>query len=72
FGADLIVDESAPSSQIIGLDRRFAIQEVYETGVLTESERLIRRQIEGTAISEIAGFAKIITDACKALDIGSA
>ncbi|MBN2326314.1 MAG: phage major capsid protein [Candidatus Omnitrophica bacterium] len=72
FGADLIVDESAPSDQIIGVDRRFAIQEVYETGVLTESERLIRRQIEGTAISEIAGFAKIVSDACKALDIGAA
>lgn len=72
FGADLIVDESVPANHLIGLDRRFAIQEVYETGVLTESERLIRRQIEGTAISEVAGFAKAITCACKVLDVGVA
>lgn len=69
FGAELIVDESVPASTIIGLDRRFALQEVYETGVMTESERLIRRQIEGTAISEVAGFAKVITAASKVLDI---
>ncbi len=72
FGADLLVDESVASHRIIGLDRRFALQEVYETGVLTESERLIRRQIEGTAISEVAGFAKVIAGACKVLDIGVA
>ncbi len=70
FGADLIVDEGLTGNRILGLDRRFALQEVYETGVLTESERLIRRQIEGTAISEVAGFAKVITHACKVLDIG--
>jgi len=72
FGAELIVDASVPDNQIIGLDRRFALQEVYETGVLTESERLIRRQIEGAAISEVAGFAKVITSAAKILDIGQA
>jgi len=72
FGAELIVDPSVPDNLILGLDRRFALQEVYETGVLTESERLIRRQIEGTAISEVAGFAKVITSASKVLDIGQA
>jgi len=69
FGAELIVDDSVPDDMIVGLDRRFALQEAYETGVLTESERLVRRQIEGTAISEVAGFAKVITQACKVLDI---
>ena len=69
FGAELIIDDSIPGNAIIGLDRRFAIQEIYETGVLTESERLIRRQIEGTAISEIAGFAKVITAASKILNL---
>lgn len=69
FGAELIVDKSAPANKIIGLDRRFALQEVYETGVVTESERLIRRQIEGTAVSEVAGFAKVITSASKVLNL---
>lgn len=69
FGAELLVDEAAPDDVIIGLDRRFALQEVYETGVLIESDRLIRRQIEGTAITETAGFAKVIAAASKALQI---
>lgn len=69
FGADLIVDKSVPANKIIGLDRRFALQEVYETGVVTESERLIRRQIEGTAVSEVAGFAKVIASASKVLNL---
>ncbi|MEW6233975.1 MAG: phage major capsid protein [Candidatus Omnitrophota bacterium] len=69
FGAELIVDESVPDNQVIGLDRRYALQEVYETGVLTESERLIRRQIEGAAISEVAGFAKVIASASQVLNL---
>jgi HK97 family phage major capsid protein len=69
FGAELVIDQSIPSDTLIGLDRRFALQEIFETGVVTESERLIRRQIEGTAISEVAGFAKVITSAAKVLNV---
>ncbi|MBI1389268.1 MAG: phage major capsid protein [bacterium] len=69
FGAELLVDDSVAANQIVGLDNRFALQEVYETGVLTESERLIRRQIEGTAISETAGFAKAISAASRVLNV---
>ncbi|HPA45528.1 MAG TPA: phage major capsid protein [bacterium] len=68
FGAEILVDDSVADDLIVGLDRRFALEEVYETEVMTESERLIRQQIEGTAISEVAGFAKLIRSACKVLD----
>lgn len=69
FGAQLLVDESVPSGQIVGLDRRFGLEEVYETTVLTETEKLIRQQLEGTAISEVAGFGKIINSATRVLNI---
>lgn len=69
FGAQLIVGEAVPADVIIGLDRRFALEEVYETGLIVETDRLIRRQLEGTAVSETAGFAKIITDASRVLSI---
>ncbi len=69
FGAELIVDETVSDNTVIGLDQRYALQEIYETGVITESDRLIRRQIEGTAISEVAGFAKALTAASKVLNI---
>ncbi|MFH1743024.1 MAG: phage major capsid protein [bacterium] len=68
FGAEMIVDDAVATDRIVGLDRRFAIEEVYETDVITESEHLIRQQIEGTAISEVAGFAKLIKSASKVLD----
>lgn len=68
FGAEMIVDDAVATDLVIGLDRRFALEEVYETEVLTESERLIRQQIEGTAISEVSGFAKLIRSASKVLD----
>lgn len=71
FGAELLVDEAVPHNKILGLDRRFALEEVYETSVLTESERLIRQQLEGTAISEVAGFGKLITSASRLLCITS-
>jgi len=69
FGAQLIANDTVPASTIVGLDRRFALEEVFETGLVVESDRLIRQQLEGTAISEVAGFAKVIRDASKVLDI---
>ncbi len=68
FGAEMIVDDFVTDDRIIGLDRRFALEEVYETDIATESERLIRQQIEGTAISEVSGFARLIGSAAKILD----
>ena len=71
FGAQLLIDESIPANTILGLDRRFALEEVYETSLLTESEKLIRQQLEGTAISEVAGFGKIINSATRVLSVTS-
>jgi hypothetical protein len=69
FGAQLVVSDSVPANTLVGVDRRFALEEVYETGLQVESDRLIRQQLEGTAISEVAGFAKVIRDASRVLDI---
>lgn len=69
FGAELLIDEAVPANKVLGLDRRFALEEVYETSVLTESEKLIRQQLEGTAISEVAGFGRIINSATRVLSI---
>jgi hypothetical protein len=69
FGAKLLVDDGVPASTIIGLDKRYALEEVYETGILTETDRLIRQQLEGTAISEVSGFAKLVKSASRVLNI---
>lgn len=69
FGAVLIPSEVVSDDHLLGLDKRFALEEVYETALVVESDRLIRRQLEGTAISEVAGFARVITPACRVLEI---
>ncbi|MBK7496421.1 MAG: hypothetical protein IPI28_13890 [Candidatus Omnitrophica bacterium] len=69
FGAQIIPNSAVAANTLIGLDRRYALEEVFETGLLVESDRLIRRQLEGTAISEVAGFARIIQPAARVLDI---
>ena len=42
FGAQLIANDTVATNTIVGLDRRFALEEVYETGLMVESDRLIR------------------------------
>lgn len=34
FGARLIASDAVPAGTLVGLDRRFALEEVYETGLL--------------------------------------
>jgi len=69
LGCKLLVDESVPADKVLGLDNRYAIEEVFETNLITEAEKLIRKQIEGTAVSEVAGFGKLFNDATKVLDV---
>ena len=67
LGCKLIVDDAMSANKILGLDNRYAIEEVFETNLITEAEKLIRKQIEGTAVSEIAGFGKLFNEATKVL-----
>ena len=54
---------------IIGLDRRFGLEQVRAGDVCVEYDKLIDRQLERAAITSIAGFGKICTDAVKILEV---
>lgn len=69
LGAKLIKAPTGMSGQIIALDKSCALEMVTAGDVLTEYDKLIDRQLERAAITEIAGFSKIITDASKLLSI---
>jgi hypothetical protein len=58
-----------PQDYVIGIDERYALEQVTEFGVLTEVDRLIDRQIEATTVSKWSGFVKLDTNATRALDI---
>ena len=69
FGAELYKSNSLPSGTIIGLDKNCALEKVQAGTVTTEYDKLIDRQLERAAITSIAGFAKIYTDASKLLSL---
>ncbi len=63
LGANLIHTSAISGDAVIGLDRTCALEMVVAADVTTEYDKLIDRQLERAAISSIAGFSKIFTDA---------
>ncbi|WP_454940659.1 phage major capsid protein [Evtepia sp.] len=72
MGAEVLRSSAVPSGTILGLDRNYALEMVRASDVLVEYDKLIDRQLERAAITSIAGFAKIFTEASKVLKIGTA
>lgn len=69
IGAELIRSGTLESGKIIGLDKNCALEMVKAGDVMTEYDKLIDRQLERAAITSIAGFAKIFTDASRVLTV---
>ena len=69
IGAELIRSSALESGKIIGMDKNCALEMVKAGEVLTEYDKLIDRQLERAAITSIAGFAKIFTDASRVLTV---
>lgn len=62
----------APALQIVGFDKRFAMEELVEIGgQIAEMERFITRQVEFMSITEVNGFAKIDATATIILDVNA-
>ena len=69
LGAQLHRTGCVDDGMIIGLDRRFGLEQVRAGDVCVEYDKLIDRQLERAAITSIAGFGKICTDAVKILEV---
>ena len=69
LGATLSHAPSMQSGTLIGLDKNYALEMVIAGDVTTEYDKLIDRQLERAAITCIAGFSKIFTDASKAMSV---
>ncbi len=69
IGAELIRSSAVPAGTLIGLDKNCALEMVKAGDVMTEYDKLIDRQLERAAITSIAGFAKIFTDASRTLTV---
>lgn len=69
LGAQLHRTEAVQDDMLIGLDNRYALEQVRAGDVLVEYDKLIDRQMERAAITSVSGFAKICTDAAAALNV---
>lgn len=57
------------NSKVVAIDKNCALEMVTAGGVQTDFDRLIDRQLERAAITQISGFAKIFADASKVMKI---
>jgi len=69
LGAQLHRTSAVADGVIIGLDNRYALEQVRAGDVLVEYDKLIDRQLERAAITSIAGFGKICDGATCVLNV---
>ncbi len=67
LGAKLIKSNDL-NKKIVALDKNYALEMVTAGGVQTDFDRLIDRQLERAAITQISGFAKIFADSAKVMN----
>ena len=67
MGAKIIRSSAVNHSQIVGFDKRYALEMVKAQDITVEYDKLIDRQLERAAITSIVGFTKIQTNATKCL-----
>ena len=69
LGANLHRTSAVDDGMIIGIDSRYALEQVRAGEVLVEYDKLIDRQLERAAITAICGFGKICDGAAKVLSV---
>ena len=69
LGAELVRNDTISEGTLIALDKNCALEKVQAGEIITDFDKLIDRQLERAAITSIAGFAKIYSDASKVYKI---
>lgn len=68
LGATLVRCDAVASDQVIGLDARFAVEEVVGQPLMVEYDKIIEQKFEEAVISESVSYAKVVTEASTILD----
>ena len=71
FGSELVKSAAVGNSDIIGIDKDFALEFITSTDLRIETDKLIERQLDQITVSITCGFRKITPDAVKVLSISS-
>ena len=68
LGATLVRCDDVPADYVIGLDRRFGIEEVITQPLMVEYDKIIEQRFEEAVITESVSYAKVIKEASVVLD----
>jgi hypothetical protein len=68
LGSSLVRCDDVPSDLVIGLDNRFAMEEVVSQPLMVEYDKVIEQKLEEAVISESVAYAKVIKEAGLVLD----
>jgi hypothetical protein len=68
LGASLVRCDDVPTDFVIGLDNRFAIEEVITQPLMVEYDKIIEQRFEEAVISESVTYAKVLKGASAILD----
>ncbi len=68
LGSTLTRSDEVSADRIVGLDKRFAAEEVITQPLTVEYDKIIEQKFEEAVISESVAYAKVIPDAVKVLD----
>ncbi|MCH8027205.1 MAG: hypothetical protein IID63_03680 [candidate division Zixibacteria bacterium] len=68
LGSTLIRSDDVASDLVIGLDSRFAIEEVITQPLIVEYDKVIEQRFEEAVITESVAYAKVIKEASVVMD----
>jgi len=68
LGSSLIRCDEVPTDLVVGLDSRFAVEEVITQPLTVEYDKVIEQRFEEAVISESVTYAKVIKEASVILD----
>ncbi len=68
LGATLVRSDEVDSDLVLGLDKRFGIEEVVTQPLMVEYDKIIEQRFEEAVISESVTYAKVIKEASIVLD----
>ena len=68
LGAKLVRSDETPTDLIVGIDSRFAVEQVITQPLTVEFDKVIEQRFEEAVISESVTFARVIQEAAVALD----
>jgi len=68
LGATLVRCDEVPTDLVIGIDSRFAVEEVITQPLMVEYDKIIEQRFEEAVISESVAYAKILQESAIVLD----